>query len=317
MKTLGHAIAKFCASKFSSAFQTLAEVGEAIAEISSTDGSITSTIWDEMSAVVTQVIDGLVPFGLSLCVLFFIIALLELAMSERMTLEFFVKFLSKLVVGVCAVYFAKDIWQECVKLGNAFGELVGSLFSLTTAGQTAEEQMEELGLSADALTTLFTTYIDEKGANGWIGILMGTVSMVIPLGLAAIVLKIVAYMVGFSRILELCLRGCFLPVACALLSDDGWRGAGGRYIRKFIAICCQSAVLVAIGNVTSSMIMLACSGCFDGLKTHINGKSDVPFDPDTFLDSFLTANMIAFGVGIASVKLMFSSIGIVNDVFGG
>lgn len=316
MKTLGHAICKFCASKFSSAFQTLAEVGEAIAEISKTDGSITGTIWSQMSEVVTKVIDGLVPFGLSLCVLFFIIALLELAMSERMTLEFFVKFLSKLVVGVCAVYFAKDIWTECVKLGNAFGELVGSLFTLSEEGQTVVEQMEDLGLTADQLTTTFTTYIDEKGANGWIGILMGTVSMVIPLGLAAIVLKIVSYMVGFTRILELCIRGCFLPVACALLSDDGWRGAGGRYIRKFIAICCQSAVLVAIGNVTSSMIMLACSGCFTDLQNYVKGES-TSFDPDVFLDNFLTANMIAFGVGFASVKLMFSSIGIINDVFGG
>ena len=41
----------------------------------------------------------------------------------------------------------------------------------------------------------------------------------------------------------------FFPIAMGLMSDDGWRGAGGRYLKKFLAVCCQSAVLVVIGGL--------------------------------------------------------------------
>lgn len=306
--TLGQAICGFCAEKYSSTFETLAEVGTSIAEISHTNDGINATIWGTLKNVVETTIDGLMPFGYALCVLFFMISLIELAMSERMTLEFFVKYLSKLVIGVCAVYYSQYIYEHVFGLGNALTTLMGNLFTISSSGQTIAEQMESLGIDAQSLTEQFQSIMGDDGANGWIGLLMSTVSMIIPLNLAALVLKIVAYVVGFTRILEMSIRACFLPVACALISDDGWRGAGGRYIRKFIAICAQGGVLVCIGNITTKLMIGVTAESFNTLAY---GSFD------EVLKTFTQTIVVIFGFGIASISLMFKSIGIVNDVFGG
>lgn len=307
-ETLGEAICAFCAEKYSNALMTLAEVGTAISEISHTNAGINKLAWDAIKDAVTTTIEGLMPFGYALCALFFIISLVELAMTERMTLEFFVKYFSKLVIGVCAVYYSQFIYEHIFALGNSLTTLMGNLFTSSSNYNSIQEQMEALGMDEVALTQTFKDIMGQDGASGWIGLLMGTVSMVIPMNLAALVLKIVAYVVGFTRILEMSIRACFLPVACALISDDGWRGAGGRYIRKFIAVCAQGGVLVCIGNVTTRIIMLVA-------QNSLSGFSKTSFD--ACLKTFTSSLVVIFGFGIASVSLMFKSIGIVNDVFGG
>ena len=143
-ETIGDSVCDLCADMYNSAVVKLAEVGSTVAEVSKTDGSLTGTIWSSLEGMVTNVIDGLKPFGYAICVLFFLIALLELAMSERMTLEFFVKFFSKLVIGFCAVYFANDIWEACVGVGNSLGDLMASLFTIGGTQGSVESQIDTL-----------------------------------------------------------------------------------------------------------------------------------------------------------------------------
>lgn len=311
MGSIGESVSGMCADVIGWVFRTFLGVGEKISNVSSLsgeEGSLVGTIWDSLNSGVVGAIESLQPVGMALCMLFFIISLLELAMSERMTMEYFVKYLSKLVIGVAAVYYAPLIWETLTDFGDSMSKFVGG-FSF---GIDSDDPSETVNQMVASLTTSFTAITSEKGAAIWIALLVLTIALFPIMGLVGVAMTIVAYIVSFSRVLELCVRGVFLPIATSLLSDDGWRGAGGRYIRKLLALCCQGAVLAIIGKVTTGMICLA------GSKMLIDGFATVEYSG--LLDCFgtvLGGFALIIGVGFACISLMFKSIGIVNDVFGG
>ena len=110
-----------------------------------------------------------------------------------------------------------------------------------------------------------------------------------------------------------------MPIACALLSDDGWRGAGGRYIRKFIGICAQGAVMVVIGQLTGGIMGAICSSMKSSMRAKVDTAiANAGTKPGFGLVIDIVESTVAIvGIGVACVSLMFKSIGIVNDVFGG
>jgi hypothetical protein len=125
------------------------------------------------------------------------------------------------------------------------------------------------------------------------------------LRLVALVINAITYIVCISRLLEMSARGCFLPIAIAMMSDDGWRGAGGRYIRKYIAVCAQGAVLVVAGTMISYGMSVAGSSMIGQLSSCGS------------ISSFLGYLVLFIAIAIAGVSMLFKSIGIVNDAFGG
>lgn len=315
-KSIGDSIADVCADFISWIFSMFLEVGEKISEVSSfsgggggtgTAGTVLNSIWTSINSGVNSCIEALQPVGLAMCMLFFIISLLELAMSERMTMEYFVKYLSKLVIGVAAVYYAPLIWEKVTEFGDALCNLIKGLpFSV---GEASVE-----GMADNLKTTLSATFSGmtaETGAAIWIALMLVCFILFPIMGIAAIGMTVVAYIVSYSRVLELCVRGIFLPIAVSLLSDDGWRGAGGRYIRKILALSCQGAVLSLVGLVTSNIICLAGSHM-------VTEFADVTFDGlFSLVGTLMGGFALILGVGFACISLMFKSIGIVNDVFGG
>lgn len=318
LKSIGEAMGRICGDMIGWVFSIFLNVGDTISDVASFKGvgstvegqyggTVLNNIWTSLDGGVKSCIEALQPVGLALCMLFFIISLLELAMSERMTMEYFIKYLSKLVIGVAAVYYAPKIWEVVVEFGDALGNLVKGLpFSVNSS--SLEDIQTQL---SDGLAESFSKMTLQTGAAIWIGLMLVCFALFPIVGICGVGMTVVAYIVAFSRVLELCVRGVFLPIACSLLSDDGWRGAGGRYIRKILALSCQGAVLSIIGLVTSNIICLAGSHMVtDFAEVAFDGLFDCV---GTLMGGFA----LILGVGFACISLMFKSIGLVNDVFGG
>ena len=99
----------------------------------------------------------------------------------------------------------------------------------------------------------------------------------------------------------------FFPIAMGLMSDDGWRGAGGRYLKKFLAVCCQSAVLVVIGGLCAYLMRTLAQTVISNIQ-NTGGEVNL---------TLLVGNFsLMLGVGVAMISAMMKSIGIVNDMFG-
>lgn len=250
---------------------------------------------------------SLAGVGLALCVLFFLIALIELAMSERMTLEYFIKFFTKLVVGVWAVV----NWEPIYKALRGFGEGLSEMLS----------DGEGTNLDKIELTDKFLQAVEGQGAATWLiigiaSLFLGAIFVLITFGMV-----IVTYIICFTWMMEVALRGAFLPIACALLSDDGWRGAGGRYLRRFAGVCAQGGVMVAIGKMGGSAMSTLVTGFSARIASDTSQISWVSvgnlFPSGEIMINIATCTIAAAGLGLAIISIMFKSSSIVMDVFGG
>ncbi len=234
--------------------------------------------------------EAMKPFGYAICMLFFIVALLELTTQDRMTLEFFIKFFAKLAIGVSVIYYLTDIVDTIYTFGSDFPTWIANNVSITPGGSATVPTAENI---ANDLIN------GAEGSKIGIGFkaLVSAISTVGILRLFCLVIEIVTYVIAFSRMIEMSVRMVFLPVACGMLSDDGWHGGGGRYIRKYFAVVAQGGVLVLIGKIYGMVVYsvmtagATSAGGFGGL-------------------------LPAIGVSLAVVSIMFKSMQIVSDAFG-
>ena len=250
---------------------------------------------------------GLQSFGYAICTMFFLIQLLELAMSEQFTLEYFIKYFSKLVVGYIAVFYAPEIYDKLVDLGNALADIVKDITLLSEYdGPTVDIQ--------EALYNTFDQTTQTAGAGAAVLLLVFSILMIVPMLLAALCEFVIVYIILATRLFEMAIRGLFLPVAMALLSDDGWKGSGGRYLKKFLAICAQGSVLVLIGKLSTMAQTYATIAQAQGLgqasPATTTGEALL-----IILDS-VKILCVAVAIAAAAISIMFKSINVVNDVFG-
>ena len=313
MNPIRHGVGFVCGWIMETAVENCSGLGSKITETINGGGVIGEAIGGEgyFQNLMLEGINVIKPVAYALCMLFFLVALLELAMSERMTMEYMAKFFSKLVIGVAAVYYSGLFAMKAWEFGTA----------LTT-------QMQNFGIGENAgLVTvgfqdLFIQYLDAVGGSQWLALLAITLGIGVPITIATLVITVVVYIICLTRLLEMMVRGIFMPIACAMLSDDGWRGSGGRYIRKFIGICAQGAVLVVLGNITTNIMSKIVSNLKGTMTTAIqvqigkanSGSGEADF---SFFGKIVSSTLAIVGVAVACVSLMFKSIGIVNDAFGG
>lgn len=254
---------------------------------------------DAFDKVFTNTVSVMKTIGFSLCLFFFIMTLIDLMTSERLSFEIFWKHFLKLVLGVFMVDNAENVKKFVIDFGNKFSQdIINSIDN------------------ANNFTNPFTQYGDFMKAAvefavetplGWLLLLaLGFLVGIFPL-LFGIIFKGAVILIAFSRLLELYLRCAFLPVALALMTDDGWRGAGGRYIKKIIAVSVQGVALIII----ASLVGAACNGTFDSFLNISNKLTIV-----SLLQTSFNTIIITLGLGLAGLSLMFKSMGIINDVFG-
>jgi len=270
-------------------------IGETVSEVMG--GDLTTVAGQVSNYVMNGAINVIAPLmqavGLATAILFFVMALIDLSSQDRLTMEFFVKFFSKFAIAVGFVIFSPDIARTCVNFGESLANMMSSLNFGNVSGNSAPTRAD--------LVARYCAEIDSQYADTNRGVLEGVALACSQAGtsiifwLVGIILSAITYVVGFSRILEMSIRAAFLPVAMGMMADDGWRGAGGRYIRKFIAICSQGAVLVLLGEFTNQAILAA------SISSLGEGSGGL---------------VIILGIGFASVSMMFKSIGFINDVFG-
>lgn len=148
--------------------------------------------------------------------------------------------------------------------------------------------------------------------------------------LVALAITAIVMLIMITRILELYVRGAFLPVAAALMSDDGWRGSAGRYFRKLMSLATQNAVILVIANIFGVMASSAMGSTFVDSIVSQTGCTKVhetladiavckaclneipaPIDLPIFKPM-----LICIIICVAGIALMFKAAAIVDDIWG-
>lgn len=273
------------------------------------EGSVINQISNSLSGLAGSIGEAMVPIALAIALLFFFISLIEFAMSDRLTIESFIKFFAKLAIAAACICYCTQLTTAIEDFGEGLSTLIAENADY---GGISPKVLEHLG-NENAKDLWGQGMVDGLAAehNGSVplgaafGLLLETILPFLIFSLVGVIVSAVLIIIGFSRFLELSLRAAFMPIAIALISDDGWRGAAGRYIRKFIAICAQGAVLTVLMNILQGGIPTCFGWEFDSSGIPI--FSSIPL---------FTSIVYVIGFSIAVVSIMFKSIGIINDVFG-
>lgn len=233
--------------------------------------------YEGATALVSSVQDGTKGIGMALMTLFFLFSLFSDAMNETFSFERFFKSFARLFAGLGLIQLAKPLCD----LGDGLAEWTQSAINTSTKDPTKLENV----------------FTKDNIGSFWHAIF--TVAVLFVFGnIVGIVIKIAMYFILFSRLIEMAVRAAFMPIAVAMVTDGGWAGSAGRYIKKYVALCMQGPAIVLIGALCASLM----GGSF---QVNIG-------DQFSQLGGFIP--MIA--IGFASIGLAKQSITVLNDVMG-
>lgn len=269
--------------------------------------------------IVNQVTNAISVVGFSICALFFLMSLVDLSMSDRFSIETFMKHFINLAIGCFGVINA----DYFITFGWGLSKWVSDLL-VKVSGDTPVQWGEIRNCSICAAnvpgwqngvsvcTSPLHAAIESLDFSGVKWLFLGLVCIIIGLigVLASAIATVAIYIAGFSRLLEIGIRGCFMPIGLAFMTDDGWKGAGGRYLKKFIALCCQGPAYLLVGKLHSSLIS-------NSLKSVLSSAAGNPIAGDLAAIGGLVSTIgILLAGTFAAVALIFKVGSIVNDVFG-
>lgn len=283
---IGESICDWAKSSITESLKTLCGIGDTMSSIFTGGDALGSAVQTMQSTVVGAVMPVASSLGVVICFACWLFAIIELVIQDRLTPETFVKSMGRLVFGMVAIDLADKIFTEIAGPGG-FGDAFANMIKDAIPGDSATPA-PTFDLDPDEW---FTAAIN--------AILFNTVTL-----LATGAMTVVAYIVQITRVIEIAIRGSFLGIAVGMLADDGWKGPGGRYLKKFLAVCCQGGVLILIGAIVSSLMA--------GLATAAFGAA---FSIDT-IGEYWTGVFMCIGVGLAGISIMFKSLGYLNDLFG-
>ena len=268
-------------------FQSTVEgVGEGAASMTWNNMQVSGSV---EATVVTNINSVLIPAALMIAVVFFLLGLLELGMSERMTPDLFVKTWAKLGISIFLIYGSSQI----IIFGGAASDYITSVINTS------------MGADMTQFRTAVRNAIEEtvKGLGLWKRIMLW-MNLNLFQGLAHIACIAIATIL-ISRRIELIIRGSFMPIAMAFVTTEGWQAGSIRYIKKYIALWLQGP---AIGLVMKLSSLIYFSVLTSGLTSGAQEGGG------------LVSPILPFFIGIATLLGLIGAIRgsqqVMNDVMG-
>ncbi len=178
--------------------------------------------------------NAMYPTGVMLIMLFFLIELLDEVQADSFTVEHLIKKLITLAVSILVLSQGPTILEYIVELGDAItSEIAGAAQGASWSAELVKIY-QDLTADSDGIISSILAFVTA----------VGVIFKSIPGYLLSLVCYLVAYLISFSRFIELLVRFAFAPIGMAQLVSGGSKSAGMRYIKKFASVCLQGAVCV-------------------------------------------------------------------------
>lgn len=205
-------------------------------------GNTTTDMMKSMKPVYTDIVS---PVGEALIVLFFLIELIDKTAKDNFSVEHFFKLMLKVVIAKFLIENGWDILTGCINVGsNLAGAITSDPKGLTSKSKVLDQYAKE---------------IQETNTIGNLGMI---IQWFLP-WVFAWISKMICIVICWGRMIELGVRAVTAPISMADIFQDGTHSGGFRYLRKFLGVCLQAAVI---------MIVIQVSGIIQGL---IIGKDTV------------------------------------------
>lgn len=172
--------------------------------------------------------------GKILLMIFVMIQFLETTSIRNINVEDIFKMVLKVAIGIIVIDYGYDILSLILEISS-------STFDSVFSGK-----IEIISQNAECM---FYYLINKSWLDTWT-IFLG----LFPAWLVMQLAKAIVYIVAWSRILELCVRGMFAPIGMADIITQGIHGNGIKYLRKFFSCALQGAIILASTRIYSVVV---------------------------------------------------------------
>lgn len=228
------------------------------------------------------------PLALLLMFIYFTIAIVDKASQENFTWEQLWRLLGMLLVSKFVIEHGFEILKLCFDIGMA---IAADIQAWTGYGGDTAAGVE----NAEEIINNFKEGLGLTGVLSVLGDLVMFVYLLLPWALAWLI-RLCVSVICYTRVIEIYLRATWAPVAMADFFHSGLQGTGARFLKNFLAVCLQGAVILVIAIL------------FSKLMTGITASS-----ADSNLFTFI-GKYLAFYA--SAIMLMFKSLALSKEIVG-
>lgn len=200
----------------------------------------------DLWSLVQTLYNAVATTGTLLLLLYWLMDILEKVQMESFTLEHFVRASIKLIVGVLLVTNGLDI------LIGIFGFASGIFANLGNV--TASDA----GANNSILNAIWdeAVYHKQHMIKGVFALIGRMAQLIVP-AFVMMLIRIVIYVVVYSRIIELFVLSVFAPIGMANIYTGGMNSSGFRYLKRILAVALTGCVMFVVlrGYFTLSSIV--------------------------------------------------------------
>lgn len=235
--------------------------------------------------IVNAIYRAVMPAGVMLMFVYFLIGLVDKLTSENFNLDQLWRQLALLFAAKYLMEHSMEILRLLSGIGQALTGIVGA------TGNPAA------GVDAFDPEALLETFRESLGLEGFMKIFQDfflLLYLLIP-WVASWIMRICIKIICYSRVVEVYLLACFAPIPLSDFFQNGFQGAGWKYLKGFLARALQGALILAIGVI------------FTVLFRNMVPESGLELIP--YLAIVLTFDA-------AAVMLMFRSLSLAKEIVG-
>lgn len=226
------------------------------------------------------------PIAIMLMIIYFLLALVDKMTSENFTWEQMGRQMCMFLASFYLINHGFEILELLFQLG----------LSLTTQVNALVEESLDPVDGTTRVQSVIDTFKDTINVPNFLKDICLFVYLLIPWALSwimGLVVKIICY----TRVIEIYARAAFAPIALSDFFHSGFQGAGWRFLKSFLAVCLQGALILVINAIYSTL--------FDVIA----GSVDTKLSLFAFLGVYLA-------IMASACMLMFKSLSLAKELLG-
>ena len=226
------------------------------------------------------------PIALMLMIIYFLLALVDKMTSENFTWEQMGKQMCMFLASFYLINHGFEILELLFQLGLSLTNQINALVADSLDPKDAASRVE----------SVINTFKETINVPNFLKDICLFVYLLIPWALSwimGLVVKIICY----TRVIEIYARAAFAPIALSDFFHSGFQGAGWRFLKSFLAVCLQGALILVINAIYSTL--------FDVIA----GSVDTKLSLFAFLGVYLA-------VMASACMLMFKSLSLSKELLG-
>ena len=289
-------------------------------------GGLIGAVAELKNVVINSAIPAFSAIGIAIAAIHFLVGMIGMVTSDRMTIESWIKYWAKLIVSIAAILYSADLFELFWDFGNAITTYTADKISFASVGAANPYDQMFYGLckildtlvAPSAKTVAGSAIAAATGLGSIVGLIvaMFVALLFMCMGIMAGICMLVVMVLAITRVLEITIRGAFLPIGIASLSDDGWHGSGGRYFKKLFAVAIQSGLIIFVCEIMMFLFARVLANMVNGMGVMFAVSQSTTL---VALEAFINPIMMTLCmlvITIAGIAAMFKSSQMANDIIG-